>query len=79
MEKKMVVNILAPLSKSVDKLLKIEKKMISVFNVKTVKEWPASFNLGSVGDVSQRAETARLILQRAMKRKRRAAQTNKND
>ncbi|MBF0272586.1 MAG: hypothetical protein HQL98_11055 [Magnetococcales bacterium] len=70
-KKKSVTLILAPLGKSVDKLWRIEKKMMAAFRRGKSEEWSFGLNLGSVPDVFRRAETARQIARRAIKRKRR--------
>ncbi|MBF0191553.1 MAG: hypothetical protein HQL99_10520 [Magnetococcales bacterium] len=70
-KKKSITLILAPLGKSVDKLWRIEKKMMVAFRRGKSEEWSFGLNLGSVPEVSRRAETARQIARRAIKRKRR--------
>ncbi|MBF0212705.1 MAG: hypothetical protein HQM00_03965 [Magnetococcales bacterium] len=70
-KKKSLFAVLPPLGKGVDKLLRIEKKLMSVFRREKLEEWGVGLNLGSVPDVSRRAETARQISRRAVKRRRR--------
>ncbi|MBF0629125.1 MAG: hypothetical protein HQL91_12985 [Magnetococcales bacterium] len=70
-KKKSFFPILAPVGKAVDKLLRKEKKVLSAFREEKAAKWPFGLNLGSLFEVYRRAETARQIARRAIKRRRR--------
>ncbi|MBF0181424.1 MAG: hypothetical protein HQM03_15485 [Magnetococcales bacterium] len=70
LNKKFFASILPPLDKTVDKLMRTEKKLHYVFRDCTLEESPFCLNLGSIQEISMRADRAHDILRRATKRKR---------
>ncbi|MBF0296592.1 MAG: hypothetical protein HQL96_15510 [Magnetococcales bacterium] len=72
LNKKCFSSILPPLDKSVDKLMRTEKKLHYVFRDCSLEESPFCLNLGSIQEVSMRADRAHNLLRRATKRKRNA-------
>ncbi|MEO5333142.1 MAG: hypothetical protein H7839_14065 [Magnetococcus sp. YQC-5] len=70
-KKNAITPIIVPCGKGVDKVWRIEKKLRSMFQHWQSEEWPFGLNLGSIQDVARRADIARDILRRAIKRKRR--------
>lgn len=69
-KKKRHLAILAPMGKSFEKLWRTEKRLTSAFRG-GLEKWSFGLNLGSLHEVYQRAELARLIKRRADKRRRR--------
>lgn len=67
-----ITPILTSVKKGVDKLWRIEKESSSMFQQKEVEKWPIRMNLGSIQEISRRADIAQNILKRAMQRKRKS-------
>ncbi len=71
-KKNWTLPLVVPVKKGAAKLWRIEKKLRSLFNKRAEEVLPINLNIGSVEEVAQRADTARTLLRRAMRRKRRS-------